>query len=430
MTSGRLPLVTDRCMNDPRKTIVVTGVGVISPYGIGMKCLQAGVLSGKNCLTPTKDLYPGFVGSTAQVHDLPLLAEGASSQYSRSDRLAIVAARDAVSNLGGDGAGFGDSGVVMASTVAGLSEIDPKIAEDPAAWYRSGGPSYGGLARAATYPPSHVADSVGDDLKLYGPRCAVSAACASGAMAVALAANLLLDGAAPMMLAGGSDALCPFTLSGFNSLQALDPEPCRPFDRNRKGLNLGEGAAVFVLETLDAAATRKANILAVLRGWAMTNDAFHSTAPHAQGNGLADCMRLCMEMAEVSGEEIGYVNAHGTGTPLNDIAESNAYEAVFRGRRRPIPVSSTKSHFGHCLGAAGALEAAITIAAIRCGALLPTLRLSDPIESPSVNWLRGEVLRERLPLAMSVSAGFGGSNTALIFGDAEFGNTGFADGRS
>jgi 3-oxoacyl-(acyl-carrier-protein) synthase len=405
--------VTDLLVSDPRKTIVVTGIGVVSPYGIGLDCLQAGMLSGKCCLKPAKDLYPGFEGTTAQVCDLPLPANGANRRYSRSDRLAMVAARDAVANLSCESVAFRKSGVFMASTVAGLSEIDPAIAADPGAWYRRGD----GLARAASYPPAHVADSVAQHLGIHGPRCAVSAACASSAMAIALAANLLLDGVAPMMLAGGSDALCPFTLSGFSSLQALDPEPCRPFDQNRKGLNLGEGAAVLVLETLAAASARKAKVLAVLRGWAMTNDAFHSTAPHTRGNGLADCMRVCMEMAKVSGDEIGYVNAHGTGTPLNDVAESNAYEAAFRGRSRPIPVSSTKSYFGHCLGASGALEAAITITAVRCGALLPTLRLTDPIESPGVNWLRGEVVRQPLPLAMSVSAGFGGNNTALIFGN-------------
>jgi 3-oxoacyl-[acyl-carrier-protein] synthase II len=403
-------------MTDPRKTIVVTGIGVISPYGIGLECLQTGMLSGKCCLAPTKDLYPGFEGSTAYVDNVPLTAQTPPHRYSRSDQLAIAAARDAVTNFDRANAALRERGVgvMMASTVAGLSEIDPEIAKDPAAWYRHGD----GLSRAASYPAAHVADAVGDDLNLCGPRCAVSAACASSAMAIALAANLLLDGAAPIMLAGGSDALCPFTLSGFNSLQALDPDPCRPFDQNRKGLNLGEGAAVLVLETLDGAMSRSANVLAVLRGWAMTNDAFHSTAPHQQGSGLADCMRLSMDMAEVSNEEIGYVNAHGTGTPLNDVAESKAYETTFHGRSRPIPVSSTKSYFGHCLGAAGALEAAITIMAVRCGALLPTLRLTDPIESPSVNWLRGKVQRQALPLAMSVSAGFGGSNTALIFGDS------------
>jgi len=391
---------------------VVTGIGVVSPYGIGLDCLQEGMLSGKCCLAPTKDVYPGFEGSTAQVYGLPLPANGADFRYSRSDRLALAAARDAVAKLDCENSAFCEGGVFMASTVAGLSEIDPEIAEDPAAWYRRGS----GLARAASYPPAHVADAVGDHLGVRGPRCAISAACASSAMAIALAANLLLDGAAPMMLAGGSDALCPFTLSGFSSLQALDKNPCRPFDQNRKGLNLGEGAAVLVLETLAEAIARNADVLAVLRGWVMTNDAFHSTAPQTQGNGLADCMRLCMEMADVRGDEIGYVNAHGTGTPLNDVAEGHAYETAFRGRGRPVPVSSTKSYFGHCLGAAGALEAAITIMAVRCGALLPTLRLTDPIESPGVEWLRGDVRREVLPLAMSVSAGFGGSNTALIFG--------------
>jgi 3-oxoacyl-[acyl-carrier-protein] synthase II len=153
----------------------------------------------------------------------------------------------------------------------------------------------------------------------------------------------------------------------------------------------------------------------------MTNAAVHTTAPQREGSGLADCIRLSMEMAEVSGDDIGYVNAHGTGTPLNDIAEANAYETAFRGRKHPIPVSSTKSYFGHCLGAAGALEAAITIMAIRSGALLPTLRLTHPIESPGVEWLRGEVKRQPLPLAMSASSGFGGSNTVLIFGSGRFG---------
>ncbi|MGA8503724.1 MAG: beta-ketoacyl-[acyl-carrier-protein] synthase family protein [Candidatus Sulfotelmatobacter sp.] len=399
-------------MTDIDKTIVVTGVGVVSPYGIGLDCLQAGMLSGKCCLEPTKDAYPGFEGTTAQVRGLPLLGENSSSRYSRTDQLAAVAAQDAMANCGYDSSHFREGGIVMANTVGGLTEIDTEIAQDPAAWYRRPG----GLLRGASYPFGHAADAVGEHFGIRGPRCAISVACASGAMAIALAANMLLDGAAPMMLAGGSDPLCPFTLSGFNSLRALDPNPCSPFDQNRNGLNLGEGSAVLILETLAGATARNATVLAVLRGWAMTNDAFHTTAPQKEGNGLADCIRLSMEMGKVSGDEIGYVNAHGTGTPLNDVAEANAYETAFRGRKRPIPVSSTKSYFGHCLGAAGALEAAITIMAVRSGALLPTLRLADPIESPGVEWLRGEVKRQLLPLAMSVSSGFGGSNTVLIFG--------------
>lgn len=401
-------------LTDLHKTIVVTGVGVVSPYGIGLDCLQIGMLSGECCLAPTKDLYPGFEGTTAQVRELPLLAGASTSQYSRTDQLAVLAVQDATANSGCESAAFRESGVVMANTVGGLTEIDTGIAKDPAAWYRHPGR----LSRGVSYPFAHVADAVSEHFGIRGPSCAVSVACASGAVAIALAAEMLLDGAAPIILAGGSDPLCPFTLSGFNSLRALDPNPCSPFDQNRKGLNLGEGSAVLILETLAGATARNANILAVLRGWAMTNDAFHPTAPHAQGSGLADCIRLSMEMAEVSVDDICYVNAHGTGTPLNDVAEANAYETAFRGRNRPIPVSSTKSYFGHCLGAAGALEAAITIMAVGAGALIPTLRLTHPIESPGVDWLRGEVKRQPLPLAMSVSSGFGGSNAALIFGNA------------
>lgn len=399
-------------MTDTHKTIVVTGVGVASPYGIGLDCLQAGMLSGKCCLEPTKDLYPGFEGTTAQVKGLALPTEQSNSRYSRTDHLAVMAAQDAIANSGCDHSTFRESGIVMASTLGGLTEIDAGIVKDMAAWYRRPG----GLLRAASYPFAHVSDAVGEHFGMSGPRCAISVACASGAMAIALAATMLLDGAAPMILAGGSDPLCAFTLSGFNSLQALDPNPCSPFDQNRKGLNLGEGAAVLVLETLAGATARNANIMAVLRGWAMTNDAFHATAPQKDGGGLANCIHLSLEMAEVTGDEIGYVNAHGTGTPLNDIAEANAYETAFRGRNRPIPVSSTKSYFGHCLGAAGALEAAITIMAVRSGTLLPTLRLTNPIESPSIDWLRGEVKRQPLPVAMSASSGFGGSNTVLVFG--------------
>jgi 3-oxoacyl-[acyl-carrier-protein] synthase II len=394
---------------DAQKTIVVTGIGVISPYGIGLSSLQAGMLAGQCCLKPATELYPGFQGTVASIDALPSLTDG--HRYSRTDRLAMAAAADAVAVFDRSGSDLRESGIVMASTVGGLSEIDPEISRGPATWYRQGG-----LSRAASYPVSRVAASVAEHLGIEGPACAVSVACASGAMAIALGANLLLDEATPMVLAGGSDALCPFTLSGFNSLQALDPEPCRPFDQNRKGLNIGEGAAVLVLETLAHANRRGARILAVLRGWAMTNDATHPTAPRKDGLGLACCIQRAMEMAGCGIEEVGYVNAHGTGTPLNDIAETHAYESAFHGRSRPIPVSSTKSYFGHCLGAAGALEAAITITAMQAGALFPTLRLTDPIESSQVDWLRGELRRQPLPVAMSVSAGFGGSNAALVFG--------------
>ena len=399
-------------MSDPSRTVVITGIGVASPYGVGLGCLESGVRASVCRLTPLAHFSPGFDATVAQFPG-DLAGAGVAERWlSRSDRLAIVAARDAVGAAGADLPE--DTGVVMATTVAGLSELEPRLVADPAQWYRNGG-----LERAATYPVATLAEAVGDAVGARGPRCAVNVACASGAMAIALAAQMCLDGAAPAMMAGGSDALCPFTLSGFHALQALDPEPCRPFDVDRRGLNIGEGAAVFRLETLERALARGAPVLAVLRGWAMTNDGYHLTAPHQEGRGLATCMVEAMRAAGVGADDIGYVNAHGTGTPLNDVAESRAYAAAFAGRRRPVPVSSTKGHFGHCLGAAGALEAAVTVIAIRSGALFPTLRLGHAVECAGVDWLKGEPRRQSLPMAMSVSAGFGGSNAALVLGAYE-----------
>jgi 3-oxoacyl-[acyl-carrier-protein] synthase II len=401
-------------MSENPNGIVVTGLGVVSPYGTGLDNLQAGLLAGRCCLKPSTGIYPGFEGTIAQVHSLAALENLPHFRPSRTDRLAVLAARDALATSGAEYPALSESGIVMGSTVAGLTEIEPEIVHDPRAWYRDGG-----LSRAASYPVAHVADAIGEYLGIHGPRWAVTVACASGAMAIALAANMLLDGLAAAVLAGGSDALCPFTLSGFSSLRALDASPCRPFDKSRAGLNLGEGAAILILETFKSASARRAPIMATLRGWAMTNDAFHPTAPHDQGRGLAVCMLSAMEMAGVRPDEIGYVNAHGTGTPLNDGAETKAYEAAFGARSRPVPVSSTKSYFGHCLGAAGALEAAVTISGIRSGALFPTLRLSEPIDSSCVDWLVREPRYEPLPLAMTVSAGFGGSNAALIFAHSD-----------
>jgi 3-oxoacyl-[acyl-carrier-protein] synthase II len=394
-------------MIDPGRTVAVTGIGVASPYGIGLRRLEEGLLASSCRLAPLRGFPIGFDATVAEFPERLSGFDARGRRTSRSAQLAVAAAADLAPD-----APPRDSGVMVATTVAGLSEIAPEMVSDPAAWYRAGG-----TGRAACYPATHVAEAAGDCLGAAGPRCAVNVACASGAMAIALAAQMLLEGAAPVMFAGGSDALCPFTLAGFHSLQALDPDPCRPFDQDRRGLNIGEGAAILRLETAAGARARGAPILAALLGWAMTNDAYHLTAPHDRGRGLAHCIAAAMRMAGATPADVGYVNAHGTGTPLNDAAEVTAYETAFRERPEPIPVSSTKSYFGHCLGAAGALEAAVAIVALRRGVLPPTLRLVRPIAGAAVDWVVGAPRRQPLAMAMSVSAGFGGSNTALLFGD-------------
>lgn len=222
-------------MNENSDAIVVTGIGVVTPYGTGLDKLEAGLLAGQCRLESCTGFYPGFEGSVAQVENLEALEDLPRFRPSRTDRLAVLAARDAVAASNAADLIRSECGVVMASTVAGLSEIELDAVQDRAGWYRAGG-----LAKAASYPVAHVADAVGEYLGVRGPRCAVTVACASGAISIALAANMLRDGAASMVLAGGSDALCAFTLSGFSSLQALDRSPCRPFDKGRSGLNLGK----------------------------------------------------------------------------------------------------------------------------------------------------------------------------------------------
>jgi 3-oxoacyl-[acyl-carrier-protein] synthase II len=387
--------------------IAVTGIGIVSPFGQGVEPLEAGLLDCRSCVERS-DIFAAdfnFARTAGQVR-VPLdnVEPRPGFRFSRTDRLALLAARDIANQVDPE------CGVAIATTVGGLSSLRPSIATNPREYYRAGG-----FSAAAPYARGHVADVVACHLGLRGPRLGLNVACASGAMAIALAAEMILDGSAPMMLAGGSDALCEFTLGGFHSLQALDPEPCRPFDVSRNGLNLGEGAAVLLLEDLGRARTRGAHVWAVLRGWGMTNDAFHLTAPHEKGVGLAASIARAAEMAGVEPGEIGYVNAHGTGTPANDIAEANAYAAAFDGCRRPVPVSSTKSYTGHTLAAAGSIEAVVTILSLRLGVLFPTLRLSDPIECPQVDWLRGEPRREALQFALTASAGFGGTNTSLLF---------------
>jgi 3-oxoacyl-(acyl-carrier-protein) synthase len=320
-----------------------------------------------------------------------------------------MAAREAVAGLQAHPDLRKGCAVVLASTVGGLSDLPVAMVADPAEYY-----GRAGLDAVSTYPVSHVSDSVAGALGLGGACVGVSVACASGAIAIALAAQMIRDGRARVALAGGADALCTTTLAGFNALHALDRQPCRPFCETRAGLNIGEAAAAVVLEDIEHARARGAEVLGVLSGWAFNNDAYHATAPDSEGKGLASCINQALVAASVTRDRVGYVNAHGTGTPLNDVAELQAYERAFAGLTRPVAVSSTKGHFGHTLGAAGAIEAIVTLMAVRHRLIFPTMRMSRPLTSRHVDLVRDDVRAGVVETAISVSAGFGGSNACLV----------------
>jgi 3-oxoacyl-[acyl-carrier-protein] synthase II len=247
-----------------------------------------------------------------------------------------------------------------------------------------------------------------------GPVTTISNACASGANAIGHAFEMLRGGRAENILTGGYDALCHLTFAGFDSLQALSPTPCRPFDTQRDGLTLGEGAAVLTLETLEHARRRNADILGEIIGYGATTDTHHLTQPHPEGNAAFAAMTAACASAKISPEQIDYVNAHGTATLQNDATESAAINRWAGARAKNLPVSSTKSGVGHLLGAAGAVEAVACLLALR-GQWLPPQTSLNKID-PACNF---EIVREpmdkKIEVTLSNSFGFGGANASLIF---------------
>ncbi|MGW8273095.1 MAG: beta-ketoacyl-[acyl-carrier-protein] synthase family protein [Thermodesulfovibrionales bacterium] len=250
-----------------------------------------------------------------------------------------------------------------------------------------------------------------------GARLTVSTACSSSSTALGVAGEWIRTGVADVVIAGGSESLTETTFAGFNSLRSVDEAPCRPFDRRRRGLTLGEGAAMFVVEDVGAARLRDAPVYAEILGYGTTGDAHHVTTPLENGRGLSFAIETALRDAGLTTSDIGYINAHGTGTPANDVAETAAIKRAFGAAAYGVPVSSTKSMIGHCLGAAGALEAAASILAIHRGIVPPTIHYEDPDPLCDLDYVPRPLVR-RVEAVLSVSLAFGGNNTALILGRA------------
>jgi 3-oxoacyl-[acyl-carrier-protein] synthase II len=261
--------------------------------------------------------------------------------------------------------------------------------------------------------PANQTDALACHLRIGGPRESPILACSSSAAAIATVADLIEAGVVDVGLAGGVDTLTRLCFMGFNALKLLDPQPCRPFARDRHGMSLGEGAAVLVLESPAHAAARGAPVRAVIAGCGITSDAFHPTAPPANAEGAVRAMREALARAQVSPSAIPYVNPHGTGTVQNDRAEAVALEQVFGAGG--VLVSSTKSLIGHTMGAAGALEAVATILSLETGILPPTAHLEEI--DPAIRFDCIPKIARPCPVdwAMSNSFGFGGQNVSLIF---------------
>jgi 3-oxoacyl-[acyl-carrier-protein] synthase II len=273
--------------------------------------------------------------------------------------------------------------------------------------------------RVTYYLAQRQALDLAEAYGLSGPVTIIANACAAGANAIGHAWEMVRSGHAPRALAGGYDALSHLVFSGFDSLQALSPTVCRPFDAQRDGLALGEGAAVLALETLESARNRGARILGEIVGYGASTDAHHLTQPHPEGDAALQSMQAACESAGVRPEQITYVNAHGTGTPLNDAAETAALNRWAGAHAKNLWVSSTKAGVGHLLGAAGAVESAVCVMALLEQWIPPMLSMREP--DPAIQFqlvrkpMKAKELAAPFDFALSNSFGFGGANASLIF---------------
>jgi 3-oxoacyl-[acyl-carrier-protein] synthase II len=333
-----------------------------------------------------------------------------AARLSRSDQFGVIAAGEALQmsavrehyspysigvSLGGGAAGMLNAESWFKAYLQGISER----------------PS---LLRGVL--PDQTTTDIAQMFGLGGYQGTITTACSSSSTAIGWGADLIASGQLKAVLTGGADTLCQLTYAGFNSLRVVDPEPCAPFSLGRQGISLGEGAAFFVLEDAESAAARGARIYGYVMGYSLAGEAHHMTAPEPTGNVAARVMRQALANAGVETERVGWVNAHGTGTPLNDVVESNVIKQVFGERAVNVPLVSTKAMTGHCLGAAGAIEALATIVALNNRFIPQTLNFRGSDPECDLDYCHDGSRPSESTIAMSNSFAFGGNITSLVLG--------------
>ena len=407
---------------------MVTGVGVIGPVGLDRETTWKNLLAGKSGIDRISSFDPeGFTTTiAAEVKDFAPENYVDRKQARRLDRFSQFAAAATQEAMEHSGVKVGPenserTSVMISSGIGGIITLSEQLGV-----MHTKGPTRVSPFLVPMMMPDMASGHVSMMVGAKGPNYITVSACSSGGDAIGMAYEAIVRGEVDIVLAGGAEAaICPIGVAGFNACHALsrrNDEPqqaSRPFDAQRDGFVLGEGAAVLVLESMDSVIGRDATPIAELVGYAATADAHHITQPAPEGEGGARAMRKALERAGLRPEEIDYINAHGTSTPMNDKYESMAMKAVFNEEAYKIPISSTKSMTGHLLGASGALEAAVCIMAISKWAIPPTTNLEYPDPDCDLDYTPHVPKRGRVKTAMTNSFGFGGHNTSLIFQSVE-----------
>jgi len=403
-------------VTQPNRRVLITGLGAVTALAPNAAGTWNKLISGV-CGISAIDLFDtsGYrvrIGAQVTNFKPPLLCVSSRQlrRLSRCDRFGLSATeeafRDAKINLSAENRerigiclGGGAGGVLLAE------KYRRKIFQGQQAK-----PSM--LLPFAT---CSTADCIASAYNISGPRSTIATACSSSATAIGYAADIIRQGRADLMVTGGSESLCELTFGGFNAMRLLDNNPCKPFDRGRNGLSLGEGAAILILEESNRALMRKAEVYGELMGYAITGDAHHMTSPAPDGRGAASAMQKALERCNLKPAQVDYINAHGTGTLINDAAETNAIKKVFADHAYKIPVSSVKSMVGHCLGAAGALEAFATVLTVKHSVIPPTISYETSDPECDLDFVPNKARPQSVTYAMSNSFAFGGNNTTLVF---------------
>lgn len=406
---------------DTKRRVVITGMGVISPIGIGLAQFWDSLVKGKSGIRQITRFdasgLPSRIAGEVDFDPELYLDRRDARKMDRFTQMAVVSAQMAMEDSGGAGDLRPERGGVVIGT--GLAGIDTITVQSEG--FRTMGPGRVSPFFIPMMIPNMAAGQISIVLGLKGPISTVATACASGANAIGKAFRLIQGGYADVMVAGGSEAgIVPLAIAGFCSMRVLStkndlgPKACRPFDKHRDGFVIGEGAGVLVLEELTHAVGRNAKIYAEIIGYGTASDAYHITTPAPGGEGARRAMEAAIEDAQVTPEEIDYINAHGTSTPYNDVNETQAIKGALGDKAYRVMISSTKSMMGHLLGAAGAVETIATVLAIDKGVVPPTINYETPDPECDLDYVPNTARNCDIKVALKNSFGFGGQNTCLV----------------
>jgi beta-ketoacyl-acyl-carrier-protein synthase II len=402
--------------------VVITGMGTVNSIGLNVQESWTNAINGVSGVGPitlfdSTPLGVHFAAEAKYFEPERYMDAKEARRRDRYEQLGAAAAKEAIENSGLEvtEANAGRIGVLVSSAIGGIKSL-----QDAVLMNHTEGPRRVSPFLIPMLMPNGAAGMIAIDHQIKGPCFSVASACASGSDGIGMAFMMIRAGMIDAALAGAAEmTICPVGVAAFDRVGAMSrrnddySKAPQPFDKNRDGLVMGEGAAVIVLERESHAKARGANILAELAGYGATADAFHVTAPHEKGEGGAAAMLMAMESAQADVDDLGYINAHGTGTPLNDQSETRAVKAAFGEKAYNIPISSTKSMTGHMMGATGALEAIFCVQAIREGILPPTIHYDTPDPECDLDYIPNKAREKKIDLAISNAFGFGGHNAVL-----------------